>query len=105
MLNPHYRITELRRFEYKLVREMPKLAHKPRSGETLWYLIPRVNTKWLNLVYEHFAINAGVKEVGDLGTYQSFGNPKSGKLLMISTVSKLTVIICLVNLQRIFIEV
>ena len=28
---------------------------KPLTGETLWYLIPRVNTKWLNLVYEHFA--------------------------------------------------
>jgi transposase len=28
---------------------------KPKTGETLWYLIPRVNTKWLNLVFESFA--------------------------------------------------
>ncbi len=35
---------------------------KPLTGETLWYLIPRVNTKWLNLVYEHFAIDAGISE-------------------------------------------
>jgi transposase len=27
---------------------------KPKTGETLWYLIPRVNTKWLNLVFENF---------------------------------------------------
>ena len=28
---------------------------KPKTGETLWYLIPRVNTKWLNVVFESFA--------------------------------------------------
>ena len=33
---------------------------KPKTGETLWYLIPRVNTLWLNLVYNNFAINAGI---------------------------------------------
>lgn len=33
---------------------------KPKTGETLWYLIPRVNTKWLNLVYQQFAVDAGV---------------------------------------------
>ena len=33
---------------------------KPATGETLWYLIPRVNTKWLNVVYQHFARDAGV---------------------------------------------
>ena len=33
---------------------------KPKTGETLWYLIPRVNTEWLNLVYETFAIEANV---------------------------------------------
>ena len=33
---------------------------KPKTGETLWYLIPRVNTNWLNLVYQQFAIDAGV---------------------------------------------
>ena len=33
---------------------------KPKTGETLWYLIPRVNTKWLNVVYESFAIDAGI---------------------------------------------
>ena len=31
---------------------------KPKTGETLWYLIPRVNTQWLNLVYEAFAKDA-----------------------------------------------
>lgn len=35
---------------------------KPKTGETLWYLIPRVNTKWLNVVYESFARDAGVSE-------------------------------------------
>ena len=33
---------------------------KPKTGETLCYLIPRVNTNWLNLVYQQFAIDAGV---------------------------------------------
>ena len=33
---------------------------QPKTGETLWYLIPRVNTKWLNVVYHNFAIDAGV---------------------------------------------
>ncbi|MDJ0531651.1 MAG: hypothetical protein QNJ70_03995 [Xenococcaceae cyanobacterium MO_207.B15] len=35
---------------------------KPKTGETLWYLIPRVNTKWLNLVYQKFAVDAGISE-------------------------------------------
>ena len=35
---------------------------KPLTGETLWYLIPRVNTKWLNLVYEHFARDVELSE-------------------------------------------
>ena len=34
----------------------------PKTGDTLWYLIPRVNTKWLNIVYENFARDAGVSE-------------------------------------------
>ena len=33
---------------------------KPATGETLWYLIPRVNTLWLNLVYESFAHDVGI---------------------------------------------
>ena len=33
---------------------------KPKTGETLWYLIPRVNTKWLNVVYQQFAVDAGI---------------------------------------------
>jgi hypothetical protein len=33
---------------------------KPKTGETLWYLIPRVNTKWLNIVYENFAKDAEI---------------------------------------------
>jgi hypothetical protein len=35
---------------------------KPKTGETLWYLIPRVNTKWLNIVYENFAKDAEISE-------------------------------------------
>lgn len=35
---------------------------KPLTGETLWYLIPKVNTKWSHLVYESFAIDAGISE-------------------------------------------
>jgi transposase len=35
---------------------------KPKTGETLWYLIPRVNTLWLNLVYNNFAIDAGISD-------------------------------------------
>jgi transposase len=35
---------------------------KPKTGETLWYLIPRVNTNWLNVVYENFARDAGISE-------------------------------------------
>lgn len=26
----------------------------------MWYLIPRVNTKWLNVVYQQFAQDAGI---------------------------------------------
>jgi transposase len=33
---------------------------KPQTGETLWYLIPRVNTNWLNVVYQNFAKDAGI---------------------------------------------
>ena len=35
---------------------------KPQTGETSFYLIPRVNTKWLNLVYESFAVDVGISE-------------------------------------------
>jgi transposase len=35
---------------------------KPKTGETLWYLIPRVNTSWLNVVYSSFAKDAGISE-------------------------------------------
>ena len=35
---------------------------EPKTGKTLWYLIPRVNTKWLNIVYEQFARDAGAGE-------------------------------------------
>jgi len=35
---------------------------KPQTGETIFYLIPRVNTKWLNLVYESFAVDVGISE-------------------------------------------
>lgn len=35
---------------------------KPKTGETLWYLILRVNTQWLNLVYENFAVDAQIAQ-------------------------------------------
>lgn len=35
---------------------------KPKTGESLWYLIARVNTKWLNLVYKAFAIDAEISQ-------------------------------------------
>ena len=38
---------------------------KPATGETLWYLIPRVNTLWLNLVYESFASDVGISQKKD----------------------------------------
>ncbi|MGF1590389.1 MAG: IS630 family transposase [Pleurocapsa sp.] len=31
---------------------------EPKSGKTLWYLIPRVNTEWMNVVLATFAIEA-----------------------------------------------
>lgn len=31
---------------------------EPKSGKTLWYLIPRVNTQWMNVVLETFALEA-----------------------------------------------
>lgn len=35
---------------------------EPKTGKTHWYLIPRVNTKWLNLVYQDFARQVGAGE-------------------------------------------
>lgn len=35
---------------------------EPKSGKTLWYLIPRVNTEWMNVVLETFAIEAGANQ-------------------------------------------
>jgi transposase len=35
---------------------------EPKSGKTLWYLIPRVNTLWMNVVLETFAIEAGANQ-------------------------------------------
>ncbi|MBD2046363.1 IS630 family transposase [Coleofasciculus sp. FACHB-64] len=32
---------------------------EPKTGRTYWYLIPRVNTKWLNLVLTTFATEVG----------------------------------------------
>ena len=31
----------------------------PKTGETCWYLLPRVNVKWFNLALEHFAREVG----------------------------------------------
>ena len=38
---------------------------EPKTGKTHWYLIPRVNSKWLNLVFKTFAseVGAGEKKV------------------------------------------
>lgn len=33
---------------------------EPKTGKTQWYLIPGVNTQWLNLVYQAFAADVGV---------------------------------------------
>ncbi|WP_341476156.1 IS630 family transposase [Crocosphaera subtropica] len=35
---------------------------EPKTGKTLWYLIPRVNNKWLSLVYEAFAEDVGLNK-------------------------------------------
>ena len=35
---------------------------EPKSGRTMWYLIPRVNTQWMNVVLETFAIEAGAEQ-------------------------------------------
>ena len=50
---------------------------KPKTGETLWYLIPRVNTKWLNLVYETFAVEANVGQTRILLVEDNAGQHKS----------------------------
>jgi len=34
----------------------------PKTGETSWYLIPRVNTNWLNVVLDNFAQEVGAGE-------------------------------------------
>lgn len=34
----------------------------PQTGATFWYLIPRVNTQWLNLVYESFALDVEISQ-------------------------------------------
>jgi hypothetical protein len=46
------------RYEWLYIYGFVKL----KTGETLWYLIPRVNPLWLNLVYQQFAIDAGISE-------------------------------------------
>ena len=35
---------------------------EPKTGQTLWYLIPRVNIQWMNLVLETFAVEAGANQ-------------------------------------------
>lgn len=35
---------------------------EPKTGKTLWYLIPRVNNEWLSLVYEAFAKDVGISD-------------------------------------------
>ncbi|MEO0688239.1 MAG: IS630 family transposase, partial [Cyanobacteria bacterium J06649_11] len=35
---------------------------EPKSGKTLWYLIPRVNTLWMNVVLETFALETGANQ-------------------------------------------
>jgi transposase len=33
---------------------------EPKTGKTLWYLIPKVNHQWLSLVYQSFAKDVGL---------------------------------------------
>ena len=33
---------------------------QPKTGKTLWYLIPRVNHQWLSLVSQSFAQDVGL---------------------------------------------
>ncbi|NEP26345.1 MAG: hypothetical protein F6K49_31590 [Moorea sp. SIO3I6] len=33
---------------------------QPKTGKNLWYLIPRFNTEWLNLVSKKFAEDVGI---------------------------------------------
>lgn len=35
---------------------------EPKTGKTLWYLIPRVNTQWMNVVLDTFATEAGANQ-------------------------------------------
>lgn len=35
---------------------------EPKTGKSRWYLIPRVNNKWLSLVYQSFAKDVGVNK-------------------------------------------
>ena len=35
---------------------------EPKTGKTFWYLIPRVNIQWMNVVLETFATEAGVNQ-------------------------------------------
>ncbi len=35
---------------------------EPKTGKTLWYLIPRVNNEWLSLVYEAFAQDVEISD-------------------------------------------
>ena len=35
---------------------------KPKTGKSLWYLMLRVNNKWLSLVYEALAEDVGLTE-------------------------------------------
>ena len=43
-------------------RREPAGFVEPKSGKTLWYLIPRVNTQWMNVVLETFASEAGADQ-------------------------------------------
>ena len=46
------------RYEWLYVYEFVE----PKTGKTYWYLIPRVNTKWFNLVLKTFAEEVGASE-------------------------------------------
>jgi molybdate transport repressor ModE-like protein len=35
---------------------------QPKTGDTLWYLIPRVNILWLNIVYQQFVKDVQISE-------------------------------------------
>ena len=53
---------------------------EPKTGRTFWYLIPRVNTEWLNLVYQQFAQDVGASDKRILLIEDNAGWHRSSKV-------------------------